>query len=80
MIRFDRGARQVASVPAGVYEEIMATLQDSIAEKFLKSLANVKELDEHAVEQLRTLLASGGKSKADDFAKIFTTPADGEVK
>jgi hypothetical protein len=58
----------------------MSTLQESIAQKFLKSLADIKEVDEHAIEQLRALLASGGKLKADDFVKIFTAPAEGEVK
>ena len=58
----------------------MPTLQDNIAEKFLKALGESKQIEPHAIEQLRTLLAAGGKLKADDFVKIFTAPADGEVK
>ncbi|AHB47694.1 hypothetical protein W911_03555 [Hyphomicrobium nitrativorans NL23] len=58
----------------------MSSLQENIAAKFLESLAAIKEVDERNVERLRELLASGGKLKAEDFVKIFTTPADGEVK
>lgn len=58
----------------------MSTLQDSIAEKFLQSLGDSKRVEPHVVEQLRALLVAGGKPKADDFVKIFTAPAEGEVK
>ena len=58
----------------------MYNLQTSIAEKFLQSLSESKEVDADAIEHLRALLADGNKPKADDFVKIFTTPADEEVK
>jgi preprotein translocase subunit Sss1 len=32
------------------------------------------------IEQLRKLLASSKKPKADDFIKVFTSPAGGDVK
>ncbi|MCC7252381.1 hypothetical protein [Hyphomicrobium sp.] len=58
----------------------MSQLEKRIAEKFLKSLADDKAVDAAAIEKLRALLANSSKPKADDFVKIFTTPADGEVK
>ena len=58
----------------------MSKLQDRVAEKFLKSLADVKEVDAVAVEELRKLLAGVTKPKPDDFVKIFTAPKDGGVK
>ena len=58
----------------------MSKLQDRVAEKFLKSLADVNEFDAVAVEELRKLLASATKPKPDDFVRIFTAPKDGGVK
>jgi hypothetical protein len=58
----------------------MATLQQKIGEMFLATLAGGKALDAEKIEQLRKLLADGKKPKADDFVKIFTTPAGGDVK
>jgi len=58
----------------------MATLQQQIAEKFLVKLADSKDLDADKIDQLRTLLASGKKPKADDFVKIFSLPAGGDLK
>lgn len=58
----------------------MVTLQQKIAEKFLSSLAEGKEVDPEKIEQIRKLLADGKKPKADDFVKIFTAPIGGEVK
>lgn len=58
----------------------MATLQQQIAEKFLAKLAESKDLDSDKIDQLRTLLASNKKPKADDFVKIFSLPAGGDLK
>jgi hypothetical protein len=58
----------------------MATLQQQIAEKFLAKLAESKDLDPDKIDQLRTLLANSKKPKADDFVKIFTLPAGGDLK
>jgi len=58
----------------------MATLQQQIAEKFLAKLAESKQVDADKIEQLRQLLADGKKVKADDFVKIFSLPAGGDVK
>ncbi len=59
----------------------MATLQQQIAEKFLVKLAQSKGVDAEKLDQLRTLLADSGKKlKADDFVKIFSAPAGGDVK
>lgn len=58
----------------------MATLQQQIAEKFLAKLAESKDVDTQKIEQLRKLLADSRKLKADDFVKIFSIPAGGDVK
>jgi hypothetical protein len=58
----------------------MATLQQQIAEKFLAKLAQSKAVDAEKLDQLRTLLADGKKLKADDFVKIFSAPAGGDLK
>jgi hypothetical protein len=58
----------------------MPTLQQQIAEKFLGKLAESKSVDAEKIDQLRALLAESKKPKADDFVKIFTIPAGGELK
>jgi hypothetical protein len=58
----------------------MATLQQQIAEKFLAKLAESKDMDTEKIEQLRSLLANSKKPKAEDFVKIFSLPAGGELK
>lgn len=57
----------------------MPTLQEQIAEKFLAKLAESK-IDAEKIDQLRTLLANSKKPKADDFVKIFSLPAGGDLK
>jgi hypothetical protein len=58
----------------------MATLQQQIAEKFLAKLAESKDVDAGKIEQLKKLLADTKKLKADDFVKVFSAPAGGDVK
>jgi hypothetical protein len=58
----------------------MATLQQQIAEKFLVKLEESKSADAEKIDQLRKLLSGGKKVKADDFVKIFSLPAGGDVK
>jgi hypothetical protein len=58
----------------------MATLQQQIGEKFLAKLAQFKVVDAEKLDQLRTLLADGKRLKADDFVKIFSAPAGGDLK
>jgi len=58
----------------------MATLQQKIAEKFLAKLADSKDVDAAKIDQLRTLLADGNKPKVDDFIRIFSLPAGGDLK
>jgi hypothetical protein len=58
----------------------MASLQQSIAEKFLVALAQNKDIDADKIEKMRQLLARGTKPKADEFVRVFTTPVGGEVK
>jgi hypothetical protein len=58
----------------------MATLQQKIAERFLAKLAGSKEVDAAKIDQLRSLLADGKKPKAEDFVRIFSLPAGGDLK
>jgi hypothetical protein len=57
----------------------MATLQQQIAEKFLAKLAESKKVDPDKIEQLEKLVADGKKIKADEFVKIFSLPAGGDL-
>jgi hypothetical protein len=61
-------------------EVLMPTLQQTIAEKFFAKLSEGKAMDSEKIEQLRSLLAGSKKPKAEDFVKIFTLPAGGDVK
>ena len=58
----------------------MGTLQQKVAEKFLAALKEGKGLDAEKIEQLRKLLVDSKKPKAEDFIRIFTAPAGGDVK
>jgi hypothetical protein len=58
----------------------MATLQQQIVEKFLAKLSESKDVDPERIEQLRSLLADSKKPKAEDFVKIFSLPAGGDLK
>ncbi len=58
----------------------MATLQQQIAEKFFKQLAESTEVSVEKIEKLRAALSAGKKQKADDFVKIFTEPDHGDIK
>lgn len=58
----------------------MATLQQKIATKFLAKLADSKDLDAAKIDELRSLLADGKKAKAEDFVRIFSLPAGGDLK
>jgi hypothetical protein len=58
----------------------MSTLQQQIAEKFLAKLTQSKKVDAGKIEQLRKLVTDSGRPKADDFVKIFSLPAGGDVK
>lgn len=58
----------------------MPTLQQLIAEKFLRRLKEGQVLDGQALKQLSDLIGAGKKIKADDLVKVFTTPPGGEVQ
>jgi hypothetical protein len=58
----------------------MPTLQQQIAEKFLAKLAESREVDAAKIARLRALLAEGKKVKAEDFVKVFSLPAGGDLK
>jgi hypothetical protein len=57
----------------------MVTIQQRIVEKFLAKLAE-SEVDAEKIDQLRSLLANDKTPKPDDFAKIFSQPAGGDLK
>lgn len=58
----------------------MATLQQQIAEKFLKQLAESPKVSAEKVEKLRLALTASKRPKADDFVKIFTEPDHEDIK
>jgi len=58
----------------------MPTLQQQIVEKFLARLAETKDADAEKIARLRALLAVGKKVKAEDFVKVFSLPAGGDLK
>lgn len=58
----------------------MATLQQDIATKFISALEEGKKFDSYKIEEIRKILLDDKKIKADDFVKIFSAPAGGEVK
>lgn len=58
----------------------MATLQQQIAEKFLKQLAESPEVSAEKVEKLRLAISAPKRPKADDLVKIFTEPDHGDIK
>jgi hypothetical protein len=58
----------------------MATIQQQIAAQFLAKLEESKDIDAGKIEQLRKLLADGKKLKPDDFVKVFSAPAGGDVE
>ena len=58
----------------------MATLQQTIAKKFLDNLSGSDAVNASRIEQLRKLLADGKKVKPEDLVKIFTASEDGDVK
>jgi hypothetical protein len=64
----------------GVKRTLMATLQQQIVEKFLAKLSESKDLDAEKIDQLRVVFADGKKLKAEEFVKIFSFPAGGDLK
>jgi hypothetical protein len=58
----------------------VATLQQTIAKKFLDNLSGSAAANANQIEQLRKLIADGKSVKAEDLVKIFTAAEDGDVK
>jgi hypothetical protein len=58
----------------------MPTLQQKIADQFLAKFAQAKDVDADKIDQLRKLFGEKKKLTAEDFVKIFTLPAGGELK
>lgn len=59
---------------------IMSTLQQRIASKFLQKLAESKQVDARKIQRLRKLLTASKRPKADDFVKVFSLPAGGDLQ
>ncbi len=58
----------------------MPTLQQQIVEKFLSKLAESDYVDAAKIENLGVLLSDNKRAKAEDFVRIFTTPAGEDLK
>lgn len=58
----------------------MSTLQEEIADAFLERVENSPELTPEMIEGLRAAFAAKKKLKADEFVKVLSPPAGGEVK
>jgi len=58
----------------------MPTLQQQIAEKFIKQLAESPEVSAEKIEKLRFALAGSKRPKADDFLRVFSEPDHGDIK
>ncbi len=58
----------------------MATLQQKIADTFIARLADAKEIDADTLAQLKALLAIEKRPKVDDFVKVFSLAAGGDLK
>jgi hypothetical protein len=56
------------------------TLQQVIAEKFLAKISESRNLDAEKIEKLRSLLADRKRLKAEEFIRIFSLPAGGDLK
>jgi hypothetical protein len=56
------------------------TLQATIATKYFAKLRQTTEVDEAKIAQLEALFANGKKIKADDLAKILSSPAGSDIK
>jgi hypothetical protein len=57
----------------------VATLQDDIAERFLKRLSESEHFDPKRLAQLKQLLAKGEKLKVDELVKLLSLPAGGDL-
>lgn len=55
-------------------------LQHDIAQTFLEKLKESPDVTPEMVDALRELLSAEKKLKADDFVKVFSPPAGGDVK
>jgi len=59
----------------------MATLHQKTAEKFLAKLTESTNFDAEKIERLRILLVANDKKlKSEDFVKVFSAPAGGDIK
>jgi hypothetical protein len=58
----------------------MPTIYQQIVEKFLRKLVDSGDVDSSKIEKLKVVLSQNVKIKADDFVKIFNTPAGEDLK
>lgn len=57
----------------------MLTMQQKIAQQFLKELGEGEDVTAEQIERLRALMAMGKKIKAEEFAKVFSEPGGEDV-
>jgi len=57
----------------------MASLQEAVVKRFLKTLEENETFDQSKTAKLEALLKADGKIKPDDLAAIFALPDGGEI-
>jgi hypothetical protein len=77
-----RAAGPLAAATTGARNQgdRMPTLQQQIADKFLKQLAESTEVSAEKIDKIRAALAAAKKPKADDFVRIFNEPDHAGIK
>jgi hypothetical protein len=73
-------AERHPSETAFAADNIMPTLQQQIAAKFLRSLSARNVIEEEKIERLRMLLASGKKLKLEELVSLFAEPSGGDLE
>lgn len=58
----------------------MAKIEHKIADAFLEKLKESPDISPAMIDQLRGLISSGKKLKADELVRVFSPPAGGDVK
>ena len=56
------------------------TLQQQISSKFLEKMAESDHVNTLQIQRLRKLLTDSKRPKADDFVKIFSDTANGDIE
>ena len=76
----DSALRAAEAAVSGGFRAIEITFSFPKASDAIAKLTESKDVDQSKIDQLRTLLASGKKVKADDLVKVFSLPVGGDLK